>query len=125
MGAADGLLQRAVDGHGAVVALVGSAGIGKSRVAREIAAIAAARDVDVFTAYCESHTTDIPFHVVARLLRAANGISDVDGAAARDRVRARVPDSDPRTCCSSMTCWVSPTQVLPYRPSIPMPVGDD
>ena len=95
MGAAEGLLHRAVDGHGAVVALVGSAGIGKSRVAREIAAIAAARGVDVFTAYCESHTTDIPFHVVARLLRAATGVSDVEGAAARDRVRARVPDSDP------------------------------
>ena len=43
MAAAEGLLQRAVDGHGAVVALVGSPGIGKSRVEREIAAIAAAR----------------------------------------------------------------------------------
>jgi len=53
MAAAEGLLQRAVDGHGAVVALVGSPGIGKSRVSREIAAISAARGVDVFTAYCE------------------------------------------------------------------------
>ena len=47
MAAAEGLLQRAVDGHGAVVALVGSPGIGKSRLSREIAAIAAARDVEV------------------------------------------------------------------------------
>src|SRR6476620_12582767 len=39
MAAAEGLLQRAVDGHGAVVALVGSPGIGKSRRVREIAAI--------------------------------------------------------------------------------------
>jgi class 3 adenylate cyclase len=95
MAAAEGLLQRAVDGHGAVVALVGPPGIGKSRVTREIAALAAARGVDVFTAYCESHTTDIAFHVVARLLRAATGVRGLDGPDARDRVRSRVPDADP------------------------------
>ena len=95
MAAAEGLLQRAVDGHGAVVALVGSPGIGKSRLSREIAAIAAARDVDVFTAYCESHTTDIPFYVLARLLRAATGVDGLDSRVARDRVRDRVPDADP------------------------------
>jgi predicted ATPase len=95
MAAAEGLLQRAVGGHGAVVALVGSPGIGKSRLSREIAAIAAARDVDVFTAYCESHTTDIPFYVVARLLRAATGVDGLDSRVARDRVRDRVPDADP------------------------------
>ena len=93
MAAAEGLLQRAVDGHGAVVTLVGSPGIGKSRLMREVAALAAARGVDVFTAYCESHATDIPFHVVARLLRAATGVSDLDGQEARDRVR--IPDADP------------------------------
>jgi class 3 adenylate cyclase len=95
MAAAQGLLQGAIDGHGAVVALVGSPGIGKSRVVREIAALAAARGVDVFTAYCESHATDIPFHVVARLLRAATAVSDLDGQEARDGVRDRIPDADP------------------------------
>jgi class 3 adenylate cyclase len=95
MAAAEGLLQRAFDGHGAVVALVGPPGIGKSRVAREIAAIAAASGVGVFTASCESHTTDIPFQVVARLLRAATGVSDLDGQEARDRVRDRFSDVDP------------------------------
>jgi hypothetical protein len=120
MAAAEGLLQRAVDGHGAVVALVGPPGIGKSRVTREIAALAAARGVDVFTAYCESHTTDIAFHVVARLLRAATGVRGLDGPDARDRVRSRVT---PRTCCSSMTCWESPIPRLLPRLSIPMPGG--
>ena len=95
MSAVEGLLDRAVDGHGAVVGVVGPPGIGKSRLVREVAAIAAGREVEVFTAYCESHTTDIPFHVVARLLRAATGVSDLDGPAARDRVRSRVPDADP------------------------------
>jgi predicted ATPase len=95
MAAAEGQLQRAVDGHGAVVALVGSPGIGKSRLVREIAAIAAARGVDVFTAYCESHTSQVPFHAVARLLRAATGVGGLDAQVARDRVRDRMSDADP------------------------------
>ena len=33
--------------------------------------------------------------MVARLLRAATGVRGLDGPAARDRVRARVPDADP------------------------------
>ena len=95
LSAVEGLLDRAVDGHGAVVAVVGSPGIGKSRLVREVAAIAAGRGVEVFSAYCESHAIDIAFHVVARLLRAAFGVSDLDGSAARERVRSRVADADP------------------------------
>ena len=41
LSAVEGLLERAVDGHGAVVTVVGSPGIGKSRLAREVTAIAA------------------------------------------------------------------------------------
>jgi class 3 adenylate cyclase len=95
LSAIESLLDRAVDGHGAVITVVGSPGIGKSRLVREVATIAAGREVEVFSAYCESHATDIAFHVVARLLRAATGVSDLDGQAARDRVRSRVPDADP------------------------------
>ena len=95
MSAVEALLERAVDGHGAVVTVVGSPGIGKSRLVREVAAIAAGRGVEVFSAYCESHSTDIAFHVVARLLRAATGVRGLDGSAARGRVRSRVPDADP------------------------------
>ena len=40
--------------------------------------MAAARGVDVFIAFCESHTSDVPFHVVARLLRAATGVEGLD-----------------------------------------------
>jgi class 3 adenylate cyclase len=95
MSAVEGLLDRAVDGHGVVVGVVGPPGIGKSRIVREVSAMAAARGVDVFTAFCESHASDIPFHVVARLLSAATGVGELDGPAARDRVRSRVPDADP------------------------------
>jgi class 3 adenylate cyclase len=95
MSAVEGLRERAVDGHGAVVTVVGSPGIGKSRLVREVAAIAAGREVEVFSAYCESHASDVPFHVVARLLRAAFGVRGLDGPAARERVRSRVPEADP------------------------------
>ena len=54
-----------------------------------------ARGVDVFTAFCESHTNQVHFHAVARLLRAATGVEGLDARAARDRVRDRVPDADP------------------------------
>jgi AAA ATPase domain len=88
-------LDRAVDGHGAVVGFVGPPGIGKSRLVREVAAMARRRGVEVFTTFCESHTSEVPFHAVARLLRAATGVESLDGQAARDRVRDRVPDADP------------------------------
>ena len=95
MSAVESLVERAIDGHGAVVGVVGSPGIGKSRLVREVSAMAAARGVDVFTAFCESHTNQVHFHAVARLLRAATGVEGLDGQTARDRVRDRVPDADP------------------------------
>jgi class 3 adenylate cyclase len=95
MAAVEGLLERAVDGHGAVVTVVGSPSIGKSRLVREVAALVAAQGVEMFSTFCESHSTDIAFHVVARLLRAAFGVRGLDGSASRDRVRSRVPDADP------------------------------
>jgi class 3 adenylate cyclase len=90
-----GLLDRAIDGHGAVVGVVGPPGIGKSRLVREVAAMARGRGVEVFTTFCESHTSQIPFHAVARLLRAATGVDGLDGQSARDRVRDWVLDADP------------------------------
>ena len=95
MSAVESLLDRAIEGHGAVVGVVGPPGIGKSRLVREVATMARGRGVEVFTAFCESHTGQVPFHAVARLLRAATGVEGLDGQTARDRVRARVPDADP------------------------------
>jgi class 3 adenylate cyclase len=96
MTALDAIVDRMIGGRGGVVNLVGPPGIGKSRAAREAAALAAGRGVEVFWAFCESHAGDIPFHVVAQLLRAGTGVADLDGEAARMRVRARVPDADPQ-----------------------------
>src|SRR6202008_2315100 len=95
MAAVEGLLQRGADGHGAVVALVGSPGIGKSRLVREVAALAHRRNVEVFTVFCESDTSQVHLHAVASLLRAATRVEGLDGQTARDQVCDRVPDADP------------------------------
>ncbi|OBC17134.1 cyclase [Mycobacterium sp. 852013-50091_SCH5140682] len=88
------LVDRAASGRGGVVNVVGPAGIGKSRVAREAAALAGDRGVAVFWSYCESHARDVPFHAVTRLLREGLGVAALDGEAARARVRERLPNAD-------------------------------
>ena len=80
-----GILEEAINGSGFVVGVSGPAGIGKSRLVRESTKLAGNRGVPVFTAFCESHTRDVPFHLVAQLLQAGIGIN----------VRDRFPDADP------------------------------
>ena len=94
MSAVESLLDRAIDGHGAVVGFVGPPGIGKSRLVREVSAMAGRRGVEVFSVFCESHTSQVPFHAVARLLRAATGVEGLDAEAARDRIRGQASDAE-------------------------------
>jgi adenylate cyclase len=94
LGTIDSLLDEVTDGTGAIVTVAGSPGIGKTRLAREAAVTAGERGVAVFSTYCESHSSDIAFRVVTRLLRAITGVNDLDPTAARDSVRAQVPDAD-------------------------------
>ena len=96
MAALDAMVDEAIDGRGGVVGVAGLPGIGKSRVAREAAAAAAGRGLEVFWTFCESHVREVPFQAVTRLLRAASGVADLDGEAARARVREQVPDADPQ-----------------------------
>jgi predicted ATPase len=49
----------------------------------------------MFTAFCESHESQVPSHAVARLLRATTGVDGLDTPTARDRVRDGVPDAEP------------------------------
>ena len=95
MSTVEGLLDRAIEGHGAVVGVVGSPGIGKSRLVREVAAMAGRRNVAVFSTFCESHATDVPFRVVAGLLRTTTSVEGRDAEAARAQIRARIRDADP------------------------------
>jgi hypothetical protein len=95
MFAVEELLGRAIDGYGAVIGFFGAPGIGKSRLVREVCAMAAARHIEVFTAFCESHTSKVPFHAVARLLRVTTGVKGLDPQAARAHIRAQAPDAEP------------------------------
>ena len=95
MSAVEGLLDRAIDGHGAVVGVVGLPGIGKSRLVRELSAMASARGVEVFATLCEPHASQVPFHAVARLLRVAFGVEGLDARVGRDGLRDRIADADP------------------------------
>jgi hypothetical protein len=96
MAAIDAALDSAIGGRGGVLNLVAPPGIGKSRAAREAAALAAAHGAEAIWVFCESHARDISFGVVARLLRAATGVADLDGESARARARTVVPEADPQ-----------------------------
>lgn len=87
------IFERSMTGPGAVASVVGPAGIGKTRLVREAAKIAHSRAVDVFTGFCESHTRQVPFHLIAQLVRACTGVNDLDDEAARAQIRTRVPDA--------------------------------
>ena len=95
MSAVESLLDRAIDGDGAVVGVVGPAGIGKSRLARELEVMSGERGVNVFTTFCESHTSQVPFQVISRLLRAATGVEGLDPPAARALIEAQFSDAEP------------------------------
>ncbi len=89
------ILDEAMGGAGCVLTVVGPPGIGKSRLVRESTAIADDHSVEVVSTYCESHTSDIPFHVVARLLRAGMGVAELDTDTARRHLRDQFNDADP------------------------------
>ncbi len=94
LAAVQGLLEQAMEGHGSLLEVVGSPGVGKSRLVREAAAMAHDRGVEVFWGFCESHASEVPFHVVTDLMRAAFRISELDDEAAREQIRSRVHDAD-------------------------------
>ncbi len=94
MAAVQGLLENAISGRGGVLGVVGPPGIGKSRLTREVSRLAAERDAEVVVAYCESHTSQVPFHLVSQLVRAAFGVTDLDPHAAREQIRGQVPGAD-------------------------------
>ncbi|MCV7408632.1 cyclase [Mycobacterium florentinum] len=90
------MLDRSIGGRGSVVSVVGPAGVGKTRLVREVMQLAKSRGVEVFTTFCESHATNVSFRVVARLLRAFGHLRGLDDQEARARIREQVPDADPQ-----------------------------
>jgi adenylate cyclase len=88
------MLDRSINGHGCVAGVVGPPGIGKSRIVAETANLAANRGLQVFSTYCESHTSDVAFQVANRLLRSVWGVDGLDDEAVRARVRSRLAGAD-------------------------------
>ena len=84
-------------GGGCVIEVVGSPGIGKSRLVQEAGAIAESHHIEVFTAHCESHMSEIPFRAVTGLLRSVFRVDGLDDAAARKAIGRRWPALTART----------------------------
>src|SRR5271166_1224207 len=61
-------LDRAGDGHGSMVFLAGDPGVGKSRLAREISALAAERGFDVLSSRAVESTAPAPFRPITEAL---------------------------------------------------------
>jgi adenylate cyclase len=87
------LLDRAGRGEGTIITVTGPPGVGKTRLVREAVAAARARGFEVFVTYCESHTRDVPFHVLSRLLRKVFGIAGLTPEQARGWVRSEIPSA--------------------------------
>ena len=76
--------------------------------------LAAHRGVEVFTTYCEAHAGDIPFHAVARLLRAVFGVTGTDPRdGSHPRTRRDSIRPPPTICCCSTTWSASETRRRP------------
>ncbi|MBV8346437.1 MAG: AAA family ATPase, partial [Mycolicibacterium sp.] len=88
------MLGRSIAGRGSVISVVGPAGFGKTRLTREAMQLARRHGVELFSTICESHAIDVPFRVVAQLLRATWQVSALEDHTARARVRAQIPDAD-------------------------------
>ncbi|MDV7174347.1 adenylate/guanylate cyclase domain-containing protein [Gordonia amicalis] len=93
MAVVESMMDKTVRGQGCVMLLAGPPGLGKSRIARESAARAAARGFKVTWAFGDAHRRDVSFGVVAGLLRSALGLDDLDLDSARAQVLARFPNA--------------------------------
>ncbi|WP_326546942.1 adenylate/guanylate cyclase domain-containing protein [Mycolicibacterium sp. ND9-15] len=88
-------LDKALGGHGRVIAIKGAPGVGKSRITEEAVAMARNHGIDVFATYCESHSSRIPFSAAAELLRSFFGVDGLDPAEAALRIRTKAPEANP------------------------------
>ena len=113
MSAVEGLLDRAVEGHGAVVGVVGSPGIGKSRLVREVSAMAAA----VGSRCSLPSASRTPARSRSMWWRGCCGRPPAWRILTHrppvTECAPGYPTPTPRTCCCLMTCWASPIPSWP------------
>ncbi|MFQ5514857.1 MAG: adenylate/guanylate cyclase domain-containing protein [Myxococcota bacterium] len=90
-------LERAREGRGQVVGIVGEAGVGKSRLCFEFVERCRTKGVPVYEAHCPAHGKTVPFLATLQLMRAYYGISERDTPAeARAKVAGTLILIDPR-----------------------------
>lgn len=91
----DGELRRllgAVDarGRGRLVSVVGSPGVGKSRLIDEFSAQLVSRGICVVVARCDAHARPIAFRALSRFLRALFAVDGLGDEEARERTMVEV-----------------------------------
>jgi class 3 adenylate cyclase len=89
------ILNEAIANTGWLVGVAGPAGIGKSRFCREVVEIAQSAGMRTFSTFCESHTSEIPFCAVTRLLKDILQMREDDQDAARSALRGQLTSADP------------------------------
>jgi class 3 adenylate cyclase/tetratricopeptide (TPR) repeat protein len=83
--------QDAVRGHGRLVALVGEAGVGKSRLAYEFLAARQAEGWGAYEARAQSYSTGTAYLPIIKLLKGYFGLSDADNPQdVRDKIVRRL-----------------------------------
>ena len=91
-----GLLAEAEAGRPVVVLLSGDAGVGKTRLATELAGVAGRRGFTVLTGHCAELADTVPYLPLAAALRsAATGPAVRDAVAARPVLSRLLPDRQP------------------------------
>jgi len=117
--ALDAALERAESGDGRVVAVLGSPGVGKSRLCHDAVERWRARGVATAVAHCPAHGRTLPFAVLRDLLRSFLGISEGERpAVSRKQVRAhlkklRSAGADDHALVLSFLGLASPHDELP------------
>ena len=80
-------LEETESGRGQVAAIVGEAGVGKSRLCHEFVEYARGSGIRVFVAHGQPHAAGAPFQPILELLRGYFGIEEPDGpVAARQKI---------------------------------------
>jgi class 3 adenylate cyclase/tetratricopeptide (TPR) repeat protein len=91
MASLEAALERALDGNGQVVGIVGEPGVGKSRLCQEFVERCQARGISVYGGHGVSHGKAIPYLPILELFRGFFGISERDNEkAAREKIAGRM-----------------------------------
>lgn len=89
--ALEAALERALEGEGQAVGIVGEAGVGKSRLCHEFAERCRERGITVFEAQGQAHAQSVPFLPVLQVLRSYFGVEEEDSdQEAREKVAGRL-----------------------------------